>query len=139
MEIKCYKELPKAAELLRTEIFVNEQGFREEFGEDDKIALHFVGFIKDEPVATCRILPLDGKGEYLLGRMAVKKEMCGMGLGEKIIKFAESHIKSLGAEKIIIHAQMRAVGFYEKCGYEKEGEVFYEENYPHITVVKTKI
>ena len=135
MDIKIFHQLPEDAANIRIEVFVDEQGFNEEFDSDDNGAIHFVGYIDDIAVATCRVLA-QGEENYLIGRIAVKKLFRGKGLGSLIVKTAEEHIKSIGGKTIRIHSQLRAADFYEKIGYGKTGEFDEEEGCPHCMMVK---
>lgn len=136
MEIKIFSELPKAAKSIRQEVFVEEQGFAEEFDEIDAAALHLVLYDGDCAVGTCRIFPGDGQGEYRVGRVAVQKGQRGRHLGERLMKAAEDTVRSRGGRQIKISAQMQAKGFYEFLGYKCQGGVYLDESCPHISMVK---
>ena len=57
MKTKYYDHLQDEAVKLRKEVFVDEQGFREEFGDDDGAATHIVLFDDGgTPVATARVI-----------------------------------------------------------------------------------
>ena len=135
MDIKVFHQLPEDAADIRVEVFVDEQGFNEEFDSDDKSAVHFVGYIDGLAVATCRVLD-HGEDNYLIGRIAVKKLFRGKGLGSLIVKAAEEHIKRIGGKTIRIHSQLQAADFYEKIGYSKTGEFDEEEGCPHCMMIK---
>ena len=45
-------------------------------------------------------------------------------------------MKKLGAKEIFISAQTQAQGFYESLGYKAYGNVYPEENIPHIAMKK---
>ena len=66
MRIEIYDALPDQAKQIRIAVFMQEQGFTEEFDIIDEVATHFVLFDGPIPVATCRIW-LDGDG-YHVGR-----------------------------------------------------------------------
>ncbi len=136
MKIKLFYELPNDAADIRTEVFVDEQGFNEEFDGEDKNALHLVGYIGEDAVATSRILKQD-KSRYMIGRIAVRKQFRGRGLGAKIVLAAEDCIKKLGGNEIFIHSQMRAASFYEKIGYLPTGDFDEEEGCPHCMMKKS--
>ena len=53
-------------------------------------------------------------------------------IGSKIVNEAINYIKNLNVKKIYIYSQVRACGFYEKLGFIKEGDIFYDEHVPHI-------
>lgn len=135
MDIKVFHQLPEDAANIRVEVFVDEQGFSEEFDSDDKNAIHFVGYSDGKAVATSRVLTL-GDNKYLIGRIAVIKVFRGKGFGSLIVKAAEEHIKSIGGKAILIHSQLQAADFYEKLGYVKTGETDIEEGCPHCMMLK---
>lgn len=135
MDIKVFYQLPEDAANIRVEVFVDEQGFSEEFDSDDKNAIHFVGYIDGKAVAASRVLTL-GDNKYLIGRIAVIKVFRGKGFGSLIVKAAEEHIKSIGGKTILIHSQLQAADFYEKLGYVKTGETDIEEGCPHCMMMK---
>ncbi|MCI5946825.1 MAG: GNAT family N-acetyltransferase [Oscillospiraceae bacterium] len=136
MIIKAYEKLPEEAHYIRQTVFVEEQGFREEFDTLDNTAVHAVDFIDGSPVATGRIFPAEENGAYYLGRLAVLKNFRKNGTGSKMLVFLESEAAKRGASKIILHAQIQAQPFYEKNGYIAEGEPFLEGSVPHITMMK---
>lgn len=137
MIIKAYDKLPEEARFIRQTVFVEEQGFREEFDSIDNTAIHAVGFIGGKPVATGRIFPAEENGAYYLGRLAVMKEARKSGTGSAMLTFLENEASKRGASKIILHAQIQAQPFYEKNSYTAEGEPFLDESAPHITMVKS--
>lgn len=138
MEIteKVYDKLPPDAVSLRTEIFVEEQGFEEEFDAIDETARHIVFYRAEEPVAVCRFFYDEERKSYILGRIAVKKELRGKGTGAHVIKTAERIIKETGGKIVSLHAQERASAFYEKQGYLLTEERGYEEFCPHVWMYK---
>ncbi len=135
LEIKVYHQLPQYAIDIRNEVFVDEQGFQEEFDTDDGISTHLVGFINGKSVATARIIPQDN-GQFIIGRVAVRKSHRNLGLGAKIIAEAEKVIASLNGKAIYIHSQLQAVPFYEKQGYTPTGEKDFEEDCEHWMLKK---
>ena len=122
---------------LRVEIFVKEQGVPEEneFDEFDLQVPHLVIFSDNEPVATGRFIPY-GEDTVKIGRIAVKKDRRGLGLGEKIVLELLRKAKEEGAKTVCVGAQTHAVGFYEKCGFSLLGTPEYlEENIPHYDMI----
>ena len=136
MLIKEYNKLTNEARSIREIVFVDEQGFQEEFDSVDEFAPSLVMYDNDKAVATCRYFKLENDTAYLIGRIAVLKEYRGKGLGAMIIRSAEERILKLGVSKVLIHAQCRSKEFYEKCGYECFGDIDYEEDCPHIWMKK---
>ncbi len=119
---------------IRTAIFVEEQGFKDEFDEVDKNCSHIVLYDNDKPIATCRYFSQNGV--YHIGRVAIVKPYRGKHLGNEIMNIVESEIKNEGGKKIEISAQVRVKEFYKKLGYEEVGEIYLDEYCEHITMVK---
>lgn len=120
---------------IRQTVFVDEQGFAEEFDDTDSRAVHIVMYSDNQPVGCCRLYESDNG--FHIGRLAVLKQYRGKSLGEKIMLEAEKTAKSLGADSIILSAQVRASGFYEKLGYIKYGDIYLDEFCEHIAMKKT--
>ena len=137
MHIEHFDTLPEDAIFIRKEVFVKEQGFKNEFDEKDNEAHFFVGYENDNPIATCRIFYDTVKNIYIFGRIAVLKPYRDMGLGSLLLTEAQSYVTAKNAKKIGISAQVRAAGFYETLGFVRQGEEYLEENCPHIYMEKT--
>lgn len=134
MQILVYNFLPREALKVRMDVFVDEQGFVDEVDETDAHATHLVCYDNSEPIATCRLFIKENK--FILGRFAVEMNFRKMGVGRKLLTFAEQFVKSKGYDELWLHSQLRAAVFYEKCGYIRFGEIESEENYPHIWMKK---
>ena len=82
MHIKHFDTLPEDAVFIRKEVFVKEQGFKNEFDEKDNEAHFLVGYECNKPVATCRIF-YDTAKKYLYfsERIAVLKPYRWHGAG----------------------------------------------------------
>ncbi len=120
---------------IRTDVFVEEQGFVVEFDDDDAISTHIVLYDGDVPVAVCRIIP--GKdGECHIGRIAVVREYRGRGIGSAVVTEAEDVARSMGFRESLLSAQVRAKGFYETLGYEAFGDEYLDEYCPHVMMRK---
>ena len=137
MKKELYNFLPEEAREIRISVFVEEQGFENEFDEIDSEAVHII--IRNDdgmPVATCRIFWNNEMESHIFGRLAVVKEFRGRGIGSDVLKSALEYVKNSGGEKLMLHSQCTAIPFYEKLGFESFGEVEYEENCPHIWMKK---
>ena len=136
MTVKVYDSLPKEAEEIRKSVFMDEQGFKDEFDETDKTAFHIVIFDGSVPAATCRVFPGDTPESYVLGRLAVMKAYRGKQLGSMAVSEAEKLVRSKGGSSITLHAQCRVSDFYAKLGYERFGDIDYDESCEHIWMKK---
>lgn len=132
MEYKKFIGLNSDIIGIRTAIFVEEQGFKDEFDEIDKNCSHIVLYDNDKPVATCRYFSQDEI--YHIGRVAIIKEYRGKHLGNEIMNIAEQEIKNEGGKNIEVSAQVRVEEFYKKLGYKKVGKTYFDEYCEHITM-----
>ena len=135
MKYKIFDGLPDEAKLIRTTVFVEEQGFKEEFDTTDTFAKHIVIYDTDKPIAVGRYFTYDND-EFHIGRVAVLKEYRKFGYGRVIMDLIEEDIKKTGAKRIVLSAQCRARGFYEKCGYTATGGIYLDEHCEHILMIK---
>ena len=73
--IKHYNFLCEEAKYIRTEVFMKEQGFKDEFDEWDNKVPHVVLFIDGKAAGTGRLLPGGNNKTFIIGRVAVLKEI----------------------------------------------------------------
>ncbi len=114
---------------LRIAVFVDEQRVPIEMEEDEHDAVSFHAWIENasgEVIATGRLLP-DGH----LGRIAVARSCRGQGYGGAILEHLISAARDRGMAALALHAQTSALPFYEKFGFQPEGEVFMEAGIAH--------
>ncbi|MCO1334321.1 GNAT family N-acetyltransferase [Microbulbifer sp. OS29] len=118
---------------IREAVFIQEQQVPAdlEWDEQEETAEHFLVFSDNIAVGTGRLTP-DGK----IGRMAIKKSSRGLGLGAELLKVICHHALQNGYQRVYLHAQQHAEGFYVRSGFIVEGTIFYEAGIPHIKMVK---
>jgi predicted GNAT family N-acyltransferase len=121
---------------LRREVFVDEQGVALEEDRDgrDDDALHLVALLDGLLVGTCRLLP-DGS-RVKLGRMVVKATARGRGVAGLLLAEADARAHDLGADTIVLGAQLTAQAVYAKAGYEPYGDPFDDAGIPHVMMRK---
>ncbi len=125
------------AAAIRQAVFVEEQGFHNEFDETDETCLHCVISDGPQPVATCRAFAKeDGSGRWIIGRVAVSLPYRGQRQGEAVMNAMMKHLAQQGVREIELSAQCRAAGFYEKLGFISTGETHMDEYCPHVTMIK---
>ena len=122
---------------VRHEVFVVEQGvsIEEEIDELENETDHLVIYENSEPIAAARIYDL-GSNTYKAHRVCVLKDARGKGYGVEIMHQIELRAQKLGARRITLGAQNTAIPFYEKLGYQTEGEEFLDAGIPHHTMTK---
>ena len=118
-----------ALKALRRTVFVEEQGVpeAEEWDGQDEASRHFIA--EDDTgtaVGTARLMP---SGQ--IGRMAVLKPLRGKGIGARLLAAAVDAARQGGSERIFLHAQTQAAGFYERAGFRGAGETFMEAGIEH--------
>ncbi len=116
-------------ERIRREVFIQEQQVPEsdEWDEDDAASVHVLASLNREPVGTGRLNPA-GK----IGRIAVFAGLRGRGIGTLILRRLLEEARHRGIRKPYLHAQLQAVPFYEKLGFESEGDVFDDAGILHV-------
>lgn len=126
-----------AALALREEVFCGEQGvsLAEERDGRDEEALHLVVVDDGVVVATCRLLV--EATTVKLGRMAVSRTRRGLGLARALITEAETRARALGAERMVLAAQLNAQALYDRAGYDAYGDVFLDAGIEHVMMAKT--
>jgi predicted GNAT family N-acyltransferase len=86
-------------------------------------------------IACCVLTKKEGK-ILKLRQMAVSPKFQGRKIGKYLLEQAELFAVENGFEKMILNARAHAIPFYEKSGYQTEGEPFEEVGLPHFLMVK---
>lgn len=116
---------------IRRKVFIEEQNVREEgeYDDDEIEAKYFLAFIDSKAVGTARYRTT-AKG-IKIERVAVLKEFRGKGVGSAIFENMLPELKNSG-QIIYLHSQLTSCFLYEKYGFIKQGDVFYEEEIAHV-------
>lgn len=130
--------LIEQARQVREIVFVQEQGIDAslEYDDLDDMCTHVVGLLDSEPVTTARLRKVDstvGKVE----RVATIQAARGRGYGKEIMDEVERVAKRQGLVELRLGAQLTALPFYEKLGYEAFGDEFLDADIPHRMMRKT--
>ena len=91
--------------------------------------------LDDKLVGGLILAPIDNETIRLM-QVAVETRYQGEGIGRELVKYAEKRAKEAGFGKIIMHAMLSVVNFYEKMGYTQEGEIFEESGITFAKMVK---
>lgn len=91
--------------------------------------------LDDKLVGSLILAPIDNETIRLM-QVAVETRYQGEGIGRELVKYAEKRAKEAGFSKIIMHAMLSVVNFYEKMGYTQEGEIFEEGGITFAKMVK---
>jgi YbgC/YbaW family acyl-CoA thioester hydrolase len=131
-----WNDMSALASPLRMQVFVEEQGVPAELELDewDPRSVHAVVTNRlDMPIATGRLLPAD-QGVSRIGRMAVSQPLRSTGLGRQVLDHLMQVARERGDQAVVLHAQQTAQAFYERAGFEVQGEPFEEAGLAHITM-----
>lgn len=114
---------------VRETVFVLEQQvpIEEEWDDLDPKSRHVLA--RDAqgcPIGTARLTP-----ERKIGRMAVLKEWRGQGVGEALLRTLLEQARALHWDSVSLNAQVAAMDFYAKAGFEPFGERFMEAGIEH--------
>lgn len=136
--LKSWKEAEVDAFLVRQEVFILEQGVPAELELDefDSSAAHVLAYQDAHCIGTGRLLNLSAK-QAQIGRMAVLAKFRGKGVGKQILRKLVELAASQGAREIILHSQVSAIPFYEKLGFQTQGNVYDEAGIPHRNMMLT--
>jgi YbgC/YbaW family acyl-CoA thioester hydrolase len=122
------------ASVLRTDVFVQEQGIGAHMVWDDADAIAVHALVSNKlgrPVATGRLLqhaPQVGR----IGRMAVERGLRGSRFGREVLLGLVDAARQRGDREVMLHAQCSAEGFYTRLGFVARGAVFEEAGIQHI-------
>lgn len=134
-----WNSLRDAASLVRTKVFVEEQGIsqEDEWDEADATAVHAVVHNRlGQEVGTGRLLH-ESPGVARIGRMAVLHSLRGAGIGQAVVSALEQAARSRGDTQVVLSAQRSAESFYRNLGYLPNGEPYEEVGIAHIPMVRS--
>jgi predicted GNAT family N-acyltransferase len=129
-----WNEAAPLAQPVRRQVFISEQCVPEDMEWDglDDTAVHALAFNDSgQAVGYARLLP-----SMQIGRMAVVREYRGQGIGTALMLALEETARSLHYDHLLLHAQVHALSFYERQGYQCQGEPFDEAGIPHMMMSK---
>lgn len=86
-------------------------------------------------MVTARFLQEDERVARI-GRVATLKDYRGKQLGSRVVNSLEALAKEKQIERLLIHAELTAAGFYEGLGYCSAGKPYDEDGVPCITLEK---
>ncbi len=96
-----------------------------------------IGAFDDDDMLACCMLTKTDDNCLRLRQMAVQNNLQGKGIGASMMGFAEILARDKGYNKLIMHARVTAIGFYEKLGYKVVGDEFIEVTIPHHIMEKS--
>ena len=132
---------------VRRDVFVVEQGVPSELELDsfDATADHLVAYDRERAIGAARLVveaagfegsdPAYGPVAHL-GRIAVRSQARGRGLGVALVAALEARAVERGLRICALSSQTHALGFYERLGYLAHGPQFDDAGLPHRWMTK---
>lgn len=120
---------------LRSAIFVVEQKcIYQDMDDKDKKADHLLGYDNGKLVAYARILaPGISYEQASIGRVVVDSNQRGKSYGKELMREAiKRTLVQFKTKEIVISAQYYLLKFYTELGFVAEGEIYPEDDIPHI-------
>ena len=124
---------------LRNEVFIVEQNCPyQDMDNKDSKSWHLMGIEEEKLMAYSRILaPGISYSESSIGRIVSSPAARKTGVGKKLVQESIEQIKNLfKTDTIRIGAQFYLKTFYESFGFVQDGEIYLEDNIPHIIMLK---
>ena len=126
-----------AAYDVRRVVFQDEQNVPPEleFDADDDNAFHVIAIVGDAVVGTGRLVIHDDYAK--VGRMAVLRQHRASGVGRALLDALSAEAMRRGTPRLVLHAQVQALGFYQSCGFIITSDEFDEAGIPHRKMERT--
>ena len=124
---------------LRYKVLLEPLGlkFLDMYREKEMNYLHIgcVESLDDNLVGGLMLVPVNDE-EIRLMEVAVDSKYQREGVGREMVKYAEKRAREAGYSRIVMHAMLSVVHFYEKLGYRQEGDIFEENGITFARMVK---
>ena len=125
---------------LRYKVLLEPLGlkFLEHYRPNEASYLHIgcIDQLDDKLVGGLILAPVDYE-EIRMMQVAVDDEYQHKGIGHEMVAYAEKRAKEAGYHKLVMHAMLSVVGFYESLGFKQEGEIFDEGGITFARMVKS--
>jgi ElaA protein len=106
---------------------------------NDQKAYHVMGWIGDELVASTRLFNTGQfyEGYQSIGRVVGSPRHRGLGIGKDLMKYSIAECARLfDLGPIKIGAQLYLNKFYSELGFERSGDMYYEDDIEHIPMIR---
>ena len=125
---------------LRNEVFVVEQNCAyQDCDNKDLLSHHLAAWKNERVVAYSRLLPpgVAYPDAASIGRVVTSPSERGQDLGKQLMsKSLENLYLLFGQVPVIIGAQLYLKKFYQSFSFVQQGEIYLEDNIPHIMMQK---
>jgi len=119
---------------IRMKVFVEGQHVDPELEVEHEAACkHYLLYLDERPVGTARWRKTE-KG-IKLERFAMLKQYRNKGYGRVLLEKVMEDVLPL-KQKIYLHSQLKAVSYYQRQGFVKQGDIFQEAGIDHYLMVR---
>ncbi len=135
VEVVEFQQALEELRAVRDEVFVSEQNVPVDLEHDarDPYSTHVIARLLDgTPIGTGRLTP-----ERHIGRMAVLSPWRGRGVGAALLLGLIQQARLRDWSDVRLNAQVSALGFYERHGFQPEGDRFMEAGIEHQAMRRT--
>lgn len=117
--------------LIRDEIFVHEQALTNDarFDPDDRRSIHFLAYLGGKPVGTGRLTILAREAQ--VAWVAVREPYRNYGVGKAVMIAILERARDEEADYVVLNAQLHALEFYRRLGFDTLGGEFRMSGIPH--------
>ena len=118
---------------VRRDVFVSEQSIPsdQEIDQYDPVSQHVLAWHEGYAVGTGRLTP-DGR----IGRVAITRPLRRQGIGRCVMEKLLEVARNQSHQEVVLAAQHHAIRFYEKLGFQQEGNVFETLGINHVMMRK---
>lgn len=123
---------------LRINVFMLEQNcFYPDCDDKDLKGKHLYAVHGNDVVSYARLLPAHVSYSVpSIGRVVVRKDLRKEKIGFELMQKAIARVRSdFPAPEIRISAQAHLQNFYQNLGFMPEGEIYLEDDIPHIEMI----
>lgn len=119
---------------IRHDVFVLGQNVPAELEQDglEDECLHYMALLNETPVATARVMPLEGKFKFQ--RVAVLESHRGQGFGAELMRFMMADLiaqNDSGDRVFFLSSQVSAIPFYEQLGFGVCSDIYMDAGIEH--------
>jgi len=121
---------------LRAEVFVVEQKCPYlDLDDKDQKSFHVLGYYNNKLVACTRLVPVgvSYEKEPSIGRVVTHPSVRSLGFGKLLMDYSIAKtFEIFKSSEIVIGAQCYLDRFYKNLGFVPEGEMYLEDDIPHM-------
>jgi predicted GNAT family N-acyltransferase len=121
---------------IREQVFIEEQQVERTLEVENEAQAHYYLLLLDELTIATGRWRKTSRG-IKLERFAVLPAYRNQNYGSVLLKHILQQLDSR-PEELYLHAQLKAIPYYERQGFCKQGEMFTEANIRHYLMTKSK-